>query len=74
MIYLGEFEGKPYAIHDFWAWFTPSGDGNEIIHRAARVAVTDLMLGEGSQRGAYIDRLTQITIIGNYDVKYPGKR
>ena len=72
MIYLGEFENKPYAIHDFWAWFTPSGDGYEIVHRAARVAVTDLMLGEGSQRGAYIDRLTQITIIGNFDVKYPG--
>jgi hypothetical protein len=71
MIYLGEYNGKPYAIHDFWAWRTPTGEEYEIIHRAARVAVTDLFLGEGSKRGAYIDRLTHITILGNFEVK-PG--
>ncbi len=66
MIYLGEFNGTPYAIHDFWSWRTPSKKGQDITHRAARVAVTDLMLGEGSKSGSFIDRLSHITILGNY--------
>ena len=69
MIYLGEFEGKPYAISAFWAWRTPSDDGADIVHRAARVAVTDLMLGEGSEKGPYLERLTDIAILGNYEIR-----
>ncbi len=69
MVYLGEVDGTPYAIHDFWGWRTPSGNGTDIVHRAARVAVTDLMLGEGSERGSFINRLTYITILGNYEIR-----
>jgi hypothetical protein len=68
MIYLGIIDGKPYAIHDFWAWRTLAEDGGVVVHRAARVAVTDLTLGEGSPKGAFIDRLTGAGIIGNYTV------
>ncbi|MFA6472277.1 MAG: SH3 domain-containing protein [Candidatus Latescibacterota bacterium] len=64
MVYLGEEGGKPYAIHNFWAWREPKTDKIDIAHRAARVAVTDLLLGEGSQRGSFIDRLTNATVIG----------
>jgi len=71
MIYMGEINGMPYAIHDFWAWRTPSGKGHDIVHRAARVAVTDLMLGEGSVKGSFLDRLTYITILGNYEIQNP---
>ena len=42
-----------------------------IVHRAARVAVTDLMLGEGSVRESFLDRLTYITILGNYEIQNP---
>ncbi|MFC1692414.1 SH3 domain-containing protein [Candidatus Latescibacterota bacterium] len=66
MIYLGNILGKPYAISAFWAWRTPSGSVEDIAHRAARVAVTDLMLGEWSQKGAFIDRLNYLAIMGNY--------
>ena len=69
MIYLGEIDGRLYAIHDFWAWRTPSQEGKDIVHRAARVAVTDLMLGKGSKRGSFLDRLTNITILGNYEIR-----
>ena len=69
MIYLGEIEGKPYAISDFWAWRSPSREGKDIAHRVARVAVTDLMLGAGSKRGSFLDRITYIIILGNYEVK-----
>lgn len=63
MIYLGEAAGTPYAIHSFWAWRGADG-GTDVAHRAARVAVTGLLLGEGSSRGAFVDRLTNITVIG----------
>lgn len=64
MIYLGEAGGKPYAIHNFWAWREGKGNNIDVTHRAARVAVTDLVLGEGSTRGAFLDRLANITVIG----------
>ncbi len=63
MIYLGEIGGKPYAIHNFWSWREEMQGGVQVTHRAARVAVTDLMLGEGSERGAFIDRLANLTVI-----------
>ncbi len=70
MIFLGEVDGKLYAIHDFWAWRSPSREGNDIVHRVARVAVTDLMLGKGSRKGSFFDRLTHITILGNYEIQH----
>jgi hypothetical protein len=63
MIYLGESGGKAYAIHSFWSW-RESRQGIDITHRAARVAVTDLSLGEGSSRGAFIDRLANLAVLG----------
>jgi hypothetical protein len=63
MIYLGESGGKPYAIHDFWAW-REGVEGVDVAHRAARIAVTDLFLGEGSSRKAFIDRLATVVMIG----------
>ncbi len=69
MLYLGEFLGKPYAIHAFWAWRQPNGKNlPDTIHRVARVAVTDLMLGNGSEKGSFLDRLTHLGIIGNYEI------
>ena len=64
MIYLGESGGKPYAIHNFWAWREGKGEGVDVSHRAARVMVTDLLLGEGSSKGAFLDRLENIVVLG----------
>ncbi|MFC1541002.1 SH3 domain-containing protein [Candidatus Latescibacterota bacterium] len=66
MIYLGDIDGVPYAISDSWAWREPSESGQDIAHRIARVVVTDLMLGKGSEKGSFLDRLTDIAILGNY--------
>ena len=72
MIYLGDVNGKPYMAHDFWAWRTPAEDGGpDITHRAARIAVTDFLLGEGSKRGAFIDRLSHVTILADYVIEQP---
>jgi hypothetical protein len=71
MIYLGHILETPYVIHAPWAWRTPGENGSDITHRVARVTVTGLMLGEGSKRGAFIDRLSTITILGNYSFTDP---
>jgi hypothetical protein len=64
MIYLGEAGGKPYAVHSFWSWREGKGEGVDVTHRVARVAVTDLILGDGSSRGAFLDRLENIVVLG----------
>ena len=65
MIYLGTVQGNPYMIHSFRAWREPAWGKKDITHRVARIAVTDLMLGKKSKRGAFIDRLTHITMLKN---------
>ncbi len=66
MIYLGSMNGTSYIIHLRWAWRSPVNVDTDITHRLARVTVSDLLLGEGSKKGALIDRVTQIAIFGNY--------
>ena len=66
MIYLGTYNGVPYCIHDFWSWREPATPELDVTHRVARVDVTDMLLGEGSLRGSFIDRVNRIAILGNY--------
>jgi hypothetical protein len=57
MLYLGSIDGKPYVIHNIWGYLE-SGDGNGDTMRIINgVAVTDLELGRGSERGALISRV-----------------
>jgi len=56
MLYIGDVEGRPYVIHDTWAYREPSTDGNA-IRVINRVAVTDLNLGAGSRSGSLLQRL-----------------
>lgn len=59
MLYVGSIDKNAYAIHDAHAYRekTPDGDVARVIHR---VAVTDLNLGEGSQKGSLLRRLTGV--------------
>ncbi len=56
MLYIGDVEGRPYVIHDTWAYREPSKDGN-VVRVINRVAVTDLNLGTGSRSGSLLKRL-----------------
>jgi hypothetical protein len=69
MIYLGMYEDKPYAIHNFWSWREEGDDVHDNVFRVARVDVSDYTLGEGSGRSNFLDRLTHITLLGNYAFK-----
>ena len=66
MIYLGESSGTAWIINTVWAWRTPVGDGRDIVHRIARTTVSDLLLGDGSEKGALIDKVTGLAIFGKY--------
>ncbi len=51
MLYLGMVDGKPYVIHD------------TTVSAMDRVIISDLSLGQGSQKGSLLRRLTRIVTI-----------
>ncbi len=51
MLYLGTVDGKPYAIHD------------TTVSAVDRVIISDLSLGQGSQKGSLLRRLTRTVTI-----------
>ncbi|MBL9107392.1 MAG: C40 family peptidase [Myxococcales bacterium] len=73
MMYLGrDADGVPMAIHSFAEYLVPCGgrvDGapageRETLLKVDGVHVSDLELGRGSSRTAFIQRITKITVFG----------
>ncbi len=62
MLYLGWVEGRPYAIHATWGYRVPAGDEDRVCV-VNRVVVSDLSLGEGSQRGSLLERIHSIVLM-----------
>lgn len=62
MLFLGMFDNRPYAIHAVWG-YREKGFLRDHIRVLKRVAVTDLLLGEGTRKGALIGRVTTIRSI-----------
>lgn len=62
LLYLGAVDGRLYAIHSVWAYREP-GFGGDKMFVLNRVVVSDLSLGEGSKRGALLDRLNAVKIL-----------
>jgi hypothetical protein len=60
MIYLGEYGGRYYAIHDLWAYRTRDDLGRRELMGVGRVVVSELSLGRGGMRGPLIERITDI--------------
>ncbi|MEZ4453833.1 MAG: NlpC/P60 family protein [Nannocystaceae bacterium] len=73
MLYLGRDDrGVPMALHSFAEYLVPcagrtpemaAGD-HETLFTVDRVQVSDLELGRGSSRTAFIERITKITVFG----------
>lgn len=66
MLYLGQVNNRPFAIHDTrgyskWIWFKDVG---MLINK---VTVSDLNLGQGSRKGSWLSRLKLISDINNYN-------
>ncbi len=70
MMYLGKSrEGTPMAIHSFAEYVEPcpgetrpDGTPAETLRTVNRVTVSDLTLGRGSSRRAFVERITKITV------------
>lgn len=65
MLFLGENEGKYYAIHSVWG----ITDENNKIIRINEVSVTGLGLGAGSPSGSLIERISNAATV---DLEKPG--
>ncbi len=72
MLYLGrDADGTPMAIHSFAEYLVSCDDADaraagrtETLRTVDGVSVTTLDLGRGTSRGAFVERLTRLTVIG----------
>lgn len=64
MLYLGEENGQHYAVSAISEYLEPCAGGPDTVSRIARVAVTTLELGRGSERTAYVERLATLVVFG----------
>nr|MDQ3036363.1 C40 family peptidase [Myxococcota bacterium] len=65
MIWLGRTsEGEPRILHSFAEYLEPCEGGGETLRRVNRVSVSDLELGRGTTRRAFLERLERIVVIG----------
>lgn len=62
MLYLGTVRGEPYAIHATWSYRERRGR-SDITRLVNRVAVSTLILGEGSDVGSHASRLTSAMVV-----------
>jgi hypothetical protein len=65
MLYLGQVDLEPYAIHALWGYRTPAEKGNR-VRVINSVKVTNLSLGAGSIKGALLERLVSIAAIAGH--------
>ena len=63
MIYLGEYLGKYYVIHDSWAYRGRGSFRRSELIGIGRVVVSELNLGRGGKRGSLIERISDVVEI-----------
>jgi hypothetical protein len=69
MIYLGRTaEGAPRILHSFSEYLEPcaaaDGTRSDLLRRVNRVTVSDLELGRGTARHAFVERIDSIVVFG----------
>lgn len=62
MLYLGESGGRSYAVSAIADYLQPCPDGEPTTVALQRVAVTDLEVGRGTKRRAFIERIVRIAV------------
>lgn len=63
MIYLGEYSGRYYVIHDSWAYRTRGSLIRSELVGIGRVVVSELNLGRGGKKGSLIERIKDVVEI-----------
>jgi hypothetical protein len=64
MLYLGRDGDHDYALSALSEYLTPCPGGPDVVHRLDKVAVTTLELGRGTERRAFIERITRMAVFG----------
>jgi hypothetical protein len=64
MLYLGHDAEHDYGISALSEFLVPCPGGPDTVHRLDKVAVTTLELGRGSERRAFIERITKMAVFG----------
>lgn len=62
MLYLGREGPTDYAISAISEYLEPCEGGDPTTYRIDRVAVTTLMLGEGTERTSFIERIATLVV------------
>lgn len=62
MLDVGRVGDRRFSISAIAEYLVPCEGGGETLFRLDRVAVTDLELGRGSSRGAFIERITRLGV------------
>jgi hypothetical protein len=63
MLLLGFVDGKPYAIHDLFAYTEQESKTGERRIAVNRVAVTSLSIGNGTKKGSLLDRISKVRVL-----------
>lgn len=65
MLYLGRNENDvPMVLHAFREYLVPCAESASKMMKVPSVTVSDLELGRGTERRAFIERIDRITVIG----------
>jgi hypothetical protein len=64
MVYLGDLDGRPYAISAISEYLLPCPEGGHQTVRIDRVDVTDLNRGEGTERTSFLTRISRLSVFG----------
>lgn len=64
MLLLGRDGDDYYAIHQFSGYRVGCRPGHDVKMTVDRVSVTTLRLGEGSERGSFMERITHVVVLG----------
>lgn len=64
MVYLGDLDGRPYAISAISEYLLPCPEGGHQTVRIDRVDVTDLARGEHTERTSFLKRISRLSVFG----------
>lgn len=67
MMYLGADGEHHYAVSAISEYLTPCAGGPDTVHRLDRVAVSTLEVGRGTERTAFLERLTRLVVFAPPD-------
>jgi hypothetical protein len=64
MLYLGRDGPHDYGLSALSEFLTPCPGEADVVHRLDKVAVTTLAVGRGTERRAFIERITRMAVFG----------